>query len=302
MWFKLKSEISRRSRGFVMGAAALLLIGLAIVPWSTRVEIPAVIEAAGLTQIYPPRPARISKVHVVAGSLVKAGDPLVTLEAPELAEERRVAEVRLALARLQQNRRGADDADREASLVTGRGIASLEAQLAGLAREEAKLVVRAPADGKLVELNRELHAGRWIAPREQLALIAGGKGATIRGYVGEADLWRIGVGSRAAFIPDSLSYPEVLAIVTSISVHAADEVQPPELSSVHGGMIAAHQGTSGSLVPERSQFGVLLKASGEEPPFGLSVRGLVLADGEAESLISRTWRQVLNVLVRESGA
>ena len=213
----------------------------AIVPWSTRVEIPAVVEAGQLAQVYPPQPARIRTVHVPAGVQVSAGDPLVTLEAPGLAEERRITEIRLALAKVQQDRRGADEADREASLVTGSSIASLEAKLEGLLREEADLVVRAPIDGTLVGLNPELHAGRWIAPREQIATIAGGSGATIRGYVAEADLWRIAVGRPAAFIPDSIAFSKIEATIAAIGVQADGEVQQPELASLHGGLIAAHE-------------------------------------------------------------
>lgn len=302
MWMKLKAEIRSRPRTFVTGAAVGLLLIAAVVPWSTRVEIPAVVEAGELAQIHPPRPARIVSVHASAGGHVRAGDPLVTLEAPELAEERRITEIRLALAKVQQNRRGADEVDREASLVTGSSITSLKAKLEGLLREEADLVVRAPIDGTLVELNPELHAGRWIAPREQIATIAGGSGATIRGYVAEADLWRISVGSPAAFIPDSVAFAKMPATVAAIGVQAASQVHEPELASLYGGLIAAHEDKDATLVPEQAQYAVTLTSAGPAVSNGLSIRGLVIADGEPESLLSRTWRQVLNVLVRESGA
>ena len=55
-------------------------------------------------------------------------------------------------------------------------------------------------------------------------------------------------------------------------------------------------------MPEQAQYSVTLTSAGPVGANSLSIRGLVIADGEPESLLSRTWRQVLNVLVRESGA
>ena len=302
MWIRLRRAIGGSRRALITAGAVMLLLVTLIAPWSTRVEIPAVVETRELAQSFPPRAARIEAVHVHHGNLVEAGDPIVTLSAPDLALERQTATAQLALARAQHDRRGADDIDREASLILEETITSLESRLRGIAEEEAELVVRSPIAGRVVELDEALHPGRWIGPREQLATIAGGADLKVHGYVGEADLWRISEGDGGRFVPNSIAFSTVPVEVAAIAVRSATEIDRPELTSINGGRIAASANTRLGVVPAQSEFAVLFTSAAPAATYGLSVRGIVIADGRPESLLSRLWRQILSVVVRESGA
>ena len=302
MWLRLRREIGTRRRSIGTALAAAVVLLLAVVPWSTRLQIPAAAEAHDVTPVFAPRPARIREIHVAQGDRVTAGAPIVTLTAPEINLERQTAEARLALARLSQDRRGADVTDREASLVNERTVASLEAKLEGLKREEEALVIRASIDGEIVELDPELHAGRWINPREQLATIAGGEGLTVRGYLAERDLWRVAPGATGKFVPEALGFATASVAITSIAVSDASEIEIEALSSVRGGAIAASEDARRVIVPNGAEYAVVLSAPDRPGTYGHAVRGVVLAEGKAESFVSRLWRQALGVLVRESGA
>ncbi|MFO1170040.1 MAG: HlyD family efflux transporter periplasmic adaptor subunit [Hyphomicrobiaceae bacterium] len=301
MWLKLRRQIGMRRRSILTALAAAAMLLLAVVPWSTRVRIPAVAEAHDVIPVFVPRPARIVAVHVAQGQSVKAGAPIVTLAAPEIDLERQTTQARLALARLSQDRRGADSSDREASLINERTVVSLEAKLEGLDREEDALVVRASIDGLIVELDPELHTGRWINPREQLATIAGGEGLTIRGYVAERDLWRVAPGTTGRFVPETLSFDPANVAITSIAVSDASEIEVEALSSVRGGPIASMEDARRKLVPNGAEYAVVLSAPERPGTYARALRGVVLAEGKPESFVSRIWRQALGVLVRESG-
>ena len=87
----------------------------------------------------------------------------------------------------------------------------------------------------------------------------------------------------------------------------------PELSSTHGGAVAAVQAPQGAgrpapesqgLVPESAVYRVMLRpadASAAAMPRLQALRGTVVIDGQAESLLRRAWRRGAAVLVREAG-
>lgn len=302
MWWKLRREIGKRGRSLVTACIAIILLLLAGIPWSTRVQIPALAEASDVAQVFAPRPARIAAVHVAHGDAVVAGQPILTLVAPEIANERRISESRLALARISQDRRGADSADREDSMITERTLASLEAKLAGLVREEQELVLRSAIDGVVVELDREIHVGRWLSPKEQVATIAGGRGLTLRGYIAEPDLWRVALASSGRFIPESIDIEATPVSIVSIAISGASEIEVDALSSIHGGAVPASENAKRQSVPNAASYAVLLSSPERPASYASTVRGVALVEGKPESFLSRLWRQILSVLVRESGA
>lgn len=301
-WIEMRREIASRRRVLLPIGAGAVLFGLAVVPWSGRVEIPAVIEAAELQHIHAPRPARVEAVHVARGAEVAAGTALVTLASPDIDHELALAETRLKLARMKHARRGADAIDREASIVIENEIAAQLARIAGLKKERAELTLTAPFAGRVVELDAQLHVGRWVSPKSLLAVMAGGKGTVARGYVAEADVGRIARGNVGRFVPDHPERPSVAVAVGEVALASASNLEIQDLASTYGGRIAIAPDGAERLAPQSAQYLVRMPAIEGAAGSELAARGVVVVSGERESLLARAWRQTLKVLLRESGA
>ncbi len=301
-WLQQRHWLLATPRTILSAGVAAAAVALCLVPWSTRVAIPAVIESVRLQPIHPGRPARIEAVHARHGASVRAGDVLMTLVSPDIDQEIELARIKLALARVQHARRGADASDRASTIVLESTIASLMTRIAGLEKEREELRIRAPFDGKIVELDPALHPGRWVSPREQLALLAADDGVVAKGYVSESDLWRIAPGSVGTFVPEQPLRQSMPVRIEQVAASGAAQIEIAQLASVHSGRIAVATDEKQRLVPTTAQYLVHMSAAAAPHAQELCVRGVVLAEGKAQSLLARVWRQTLKVLMRESGA
>jgi putative peptide zinc metalloprotease protein len=300
VWWTMRAEICNKRHALVTGAAALLLIAVFVVPWSSTIYVPAVIEARDMTRVFPPRAARVVSVHAVPGQRVEAGALLLQLEAPDLRHELDIVRMRLAAVRARMARRGADGADREDNLILESELATLAIRQIGLLKEQNELEVRAQRGGEVVEFNTQLVLGRWIGAKEPIATIIEGNATSALGYIGESDLWRVQAGAIGRFIPDDAAGITATVTLATIAVAGAAVIELPDLAQPHGGRIAVQPDSRQRLVPTVAQYMAVMQASADVARPVMMMRGLVHLQGQRESLFARGWRQMLKVLVRES--
>ena len=302
-WWTRRSSIVTTRRSIVTGVAAVVLCFVLLMPWSTSVSVPAVKEHAVFARVFPGHSALLKSVLVAQGQTIDAGATLFELDDPLLRQNLRLVTLKLNLMRVRLGRRIADQRDRASTLEIEREIAALEVQQSGLQRQINELKVTAPINGQIVELNDELQPGRWIGRGEELAIIvAPGAGDLVSGYVSGEDLGRIAAGSGGRFIPDDPLAPPQSVIVEQIAYSGSEVIDIPYLASTYGGAIAVKEDAQRRLVPTTAAHLVTLKPVGDSPELGHVMRGVVVLDGEAESVFFRFWRRALNVLIRESGA
>lgn len=301
IWWSMRKRLLARPRTWLTLSATAALLVLATVPWSHSVSVPAILEVADTAQIYPPIAAIVEGIAVTQGQPVKAGQAIMTLASPELERQIEIAETELKLTRMRLARRTDDDIDREETLVLQDEQTALTSRIAGLRREEDRLVVRAPIDGQVLELNPGLHVGRWVSPKETIGLVGDATRASARGYLSEADLWRVTADTRGTFIPEMPTRPAAPVVVENISLAGVASIDLKELSSVYGGHLAATPDKQDRHQPASGQYLIRFSQVGSEPGPDRVVRGTVLLQGKAESYLSRIWRQVLSVGIRESG-
>lgn len=300
IWYKMRDQIRRSRRTLVSAGtlAACLIAGL--VPWSTRVEIPAILEPQKIAKVYPAKPARIASIYVQQGQFVEAGTALVVLESPDIERDIQLARTKLRLARMQHARRLANAADREATLELESKVASLHSRIQGLEKEREEFIARAPITGTIKELNPAIHIGRWIGAKHMIAMIASPKAMVVRGYVTETDLWRIQPGSQGRFIPDALQRPSIDVTIDELGLGAASRIDIKELASTFGGRIAVHPSEK-VLVPVSAQYGVRMTVGSELRHPEIVSRGIAVVDGRRESILASAWKNTAAVLLRESG-
>lgn len=294
---------SRRARLTLMIVASALLA--VFVPWSSRVSVPAIIESADIARVYPQRAGLVEKVLVKAGDTVAAGDVLVQLQSSELDHQIALTKNKIALLKLRLARRSSDAEDRSKSLVLEQELRALSVQLAGLQKERSDLVVAAPIAGTVAEFSSSVHAGRAIGRAEFIGLIRGTTPMVVRGYVAQRDVARLGPQATGRFMPELPGAASLDVTLSAIANAGANDIELPELASVHGGPIAvrphASDGRGKRLAPVTANYLATMTVDGLAPPPGLSVRGYAVLDGARESIAGRVWRHTAAVFIRESG-
>ncbi len=301
-WYRMRRQIALQKRWLIPASVALICALAGVVPWSTAISIPVVVEPSQLARTYAPRPATITAVHVSQNQIVAAGAPLVSLISDQLEHDIQIAGTEIARLKAQLARLTADDSDRENSVIFARELASQQIKLQGLEKEKAELEIRAPFAGRILELNPALHAGRTISQKEMIALIGADSGFIARGYVSEADLMRLHAGEKGRLIPEQAMRPAFDVTLRDISIRGAQTIDVPDLASTNGGRIAVQPGQQHRLEPVSAVYAVTLAAEETAAIPDQRYRGVAQVHGDAESFAIRVWRQVAKVLIRESGA
>jgi putative peptide zinc metalloprotease protein len=303
-WYRLRRPILTSRRSWLTGALLALGFCALLVPWSRTIQVPALLEAAETAQLHASRPALITGVLAMQGQEVSAGQELITLHSPALEQAMAETRIRLELNGMRLSRRAGDEIDLQETTVLENERRALRGRLEGLAREAAQLTITAPMTGRVLEIGTGLHGGRWVNPREQLVLIGKPERLSARGYVAEKDLWRVQPRANATFIPEMPTRHAVALRLEDVSLAGVAALDLAELASPYGGRIAAAEDQQRRLVPKSGEFLAVFKAAPDETGLApeRAVRGLIHLRGEAESIAAAAWRQMLKVLVRESGA
>ena len=300
-WKKIVLPIASLTRVAMSAGAALALVAVLIIPWSTRIEVPAVLEAIDLVQIYPPRAAKVVSVDFRRGAFVPVATPIIHLRDPDVEYSIAMNRIKIDMTRLRLARTVADPDELEDSMVLTHELNSLQTELAGLHKQQRELVIRAPTSGTILELDPNLHAGRWIGKTHRLALIAARERHVVKGYVEESNLYRLPADAEGLFVPDDLTRSSIPVRLKMVSRSGAVSIDVAALASINGGRIAVQPDERQRLVPLTAQYLVELEPQNLDYPPEQTVRGIVELKGAAESFFVRAWRQVSNVLIRESG-
>lgn len=301
VWTAMRNEIATAGRWrFTAGLAGGLGL-LLVMPLSTSVVVPGLLEFAELAPVHASVPARVSAVHVAPGQKVSAGDALVTLSSDDLKQRLRLAETKLAALTARLDRRASDVEDRSSSIVLEKQFSALKGEIAGLRASMAELAVKAKSDGKVLEIEPNLVPDRWVNVDDPLMLIAAGERYEAHGYVGVDDVERISTGTRGWFIPDDVRYGPWPVMVVRVGASAANAIDVLPLASVYEGPIAVEPDPQGRLVPSAAQVRLSIDVDPMMAPPTV-VKGIVHLSGRPESVAARIMRQVAKVLAREGGA
>jgi putative peptide zinc metalloprotease protein len=302
VWWTMRNRLFLRPRGILTSGLALSAAILFFVPVATGVTAPAVMEPGTLQHIFPNEPARLQEILVRPGQQISVGDVLFRLEQPGLAFQKRRVEADINLRMLRLARIASDAEDLSQKPVLERELQSLRANLKGIDEIEANLTIRAGFSGVVSDLAPHLYPGKWVSRTEQLAILTSPDGLVTRGFVDGQDLHRITAGVGAKFVPDDITAPSRSFTLDAIATSSSDQIDLPSLTSAWGGRIAVDATDARMLKPISAQYAVKASASETDVPPRQVQRGVLIIDSSAESMAARTWRQVMRVLIRESGA
>ena len=83
---------------------------------------------------------------------------------------------------------------------------------------------------------------------------------------------------------------------------AVPALEIAELALIQGGRIAVQPDARQRLVPTTAQYTAVFHVVSPAAIPRSTIRGLIHVAGRPESLLARTWRRTLKILMQESGA
>lgn len=300
IWFARRKDIAWLGRGGMALAATLGAIILLAVPLSRSVQVKAVLEPRDSVRIHVQTVSDLVSLHVQNGQPVARGDLLAVLDSPALKAERLVADKRLRLVQLRQSRAAADREMRSQLSVLAEEEQSLQARIAGIDAQLDALNLRAPMDGVIVDLSRDLVAGITVAPRDRLMRIAAPDGTDARAFGSSEKLARIPEAADAVFIPEDPASGRQRFRLVRLASAPATVIDPAALAVPFGGDTPAVTDKQGRAVSSAEAFQILLTA--DQPPPPVTIRGTMHIAATPESYAARGLRRALSILIRESGA
>ncbi|MBF0154235.1 MAG: HlyD family efflux transporter periplasmic adaptor subunit [Magnetococcales bacterium] len=306
-WFKNRKEMTENLNAKITAFVIFSSLVFVAMPWKTRVEAPAIMETGRHARIFSSAPGQVESLTVKTGDIVPKGALLLRLSSPEM--EYRMAQSRneVKISQWQRDFQSMDPQMLDQSPVIQRELETGLTEYHGILREQEKMSLVAPFSGEVIAVSEHLKNGDWIGQDEWLLELVVRNEWFLEAFVEESDLGRISVGAEGIFYPEILDWPPVRARVTKIDAVGTRELSDPYLVSSFGGDIPvkqdlqAHKGDRKEWIPETSIYRVVLVP--EESPRNLNrlLRGTVLMEGAPRSPLSRIWKSVVAVFVRESG-
>ncbi|WP_454845024.1 biotin/lipoyl-binding protein [Pseudomonas farris] len=295
-----RREQAHAPRVLLSGLALLGLLLLLALPWRSAVELPTMLEAGRASALHAPVAARVKTVNVHDGQIVAQGEVLIELESPDLDSRQAIVRREIQIQQLQMRRQaGRSETAADAGIVEQR-LAEAVAEYRGLAAQRERLLLRAPHGGKVRDLLPQLTIGRWLSTKDPLARVVE-DGARLRGYLAEAELWRVAPGASGRFIADDPMHPAIKVQLSEIDTNGVAYVDQEALTSDHYGPIAVRRDQHQRAEPVQAQYGARLSILENTPTPVQPLRGIVVLQGSGESLLGVAWRRLAALGVRESG-
>ncbi len=176
-----------------------------------------------------------------------------------------------------------------------------EAELAALDEELVRYRPIAPFRGHLRDIDPDLQVGQWLTEKERIAVLVGPRTMQVETYLDEESVKRIAIGDGGIFMTDAREGPVLQLQVSHIDADASRVLPDGMLTAMAGGHILTRD-SNGEKVPEQAVYRVVLDVADLPEEFlSQSWRGHVVIRGLAEAPAARYLRNLIAVLVRESG-
>ncbi|MGP6458257.1 HlyD family efflux transporter periplasmic adaptor subunit [Pseudomonas parakoreensis] len=295
-----RREQAHGARVLLSSLAVLGLLLVLIVPWRSAVELPTMLEGGRASALHAPVAARVKTVKVTDGQTVAQGDVLIELESPDLDSQQAIVRREIQIQQLLMRRQaGRSETAADASIIEQR-LAEAVAQYRGLSARRERLLLRAPHAGTVRDVLPNLTPGRWLSSKDALARVVE-DGSRLRGYIAEAELWRVKPGATGRFIADDPMHPALAVKLDEIDTNGVAYVDQEALTSDHHGPIAVRRDQQQRAEPVQAQYGARLTTLDQPPTPVQPLRGVVVLQGSGESVLGVAWRRLAALGVRESG-
>jgi len=274
-----RHEIPRRRRRGWLGIAAAMLL-LAVLPWSSRVEAPAMLSSAARENLFVPASGQVRTLHVRNGQVLKAGDVVLELAAPELASRLALTEARIREARARLDKAANNSVSFDQSDVLQQTLAERMVEREHVQAETARLTLRATKASVVRDLPSHIAAGAWLRQNDKIATLLPSDpaaGLQVVGYLRESDYHRVRPGARVRFFPDGDPITVVYGTVRTVGVAASAVAGERALTSLSGGPLPAVDTPAGERL-HGAFYAVEVDVDSSAPPVARTMKGTISID------------------------
>ncbi len=302
IWWQLKSHY-KTFRSLVSCSILIALLIVFFVPWSSRIDMPAVLKSSNEFHVFPPINAQLVEANIQEQLQVKKGSVLVRFTSPNLAANMLISEKRTQLLKTRLDRATVSELELSSITVLQQELAAEKQKLQGLKEKFQSLVIRSPFDGKLVNVDRGLNAGNWVSKQQPLSILIAPNFMKLYGYAKAEDMDRLKTGQGGYFIADGFFKKSIPVTLTEIAEISEVELTDSLLTELEGGLIPAVKDNDGTILPRSTWFKVSLKISNQNNDLTMKsiTRGVAVIEAEPRSFAYRVFNQIAFVLIRESG-
>lgn len=294
-WWGARSGIPSRHRLFLWGAAASLLLMLAL-PWHSQIHADGVARSAHQLRVFSPYPARLKEVH--PSGAVEPGAALVVLDEPDISARMLGNQANIDSYRARLGGLLADPAGLQQQSSTEQRLDAELEQVRAAEAEIARLTLRAPFAGRWQDTDSEWQASQWIGSKEQIGVLVDPHNWQLDAYVAQDQVHLVSVGDAVRFYPSG----QPLAIkgrVIEVGSTQVGRLGHRILAAELGGPIPTSREGAG-LTPTTPRFHVLVQLDGP-PGSARETLGHVQIDGKRRSLLGEMATYTAGVMLRESG-
>lgn len=295
VWFKRRQEIKPSRRLLLLALLAGLLL-LLLIPWKTEIQAAAVAHPQRVQTVYAPFAAQLDSLH--DSGAIEQGTVLAAFSDPELSARSNRSDASLyALSQRLGGLLGDAEGSGARLSIAGRMQEQLS-ELTSIDEERGRLAIVANFSGLWLDVDPYLRAGVWVNSREPVGILVDPHSWVIDAYVEQRMVERLEPGKQARFyIDNQLSY--VNAEVESIDATQSRSLPFNMLATRHGGSIAVVESEEHNK-PTEALYRVRLRLA-EPLPVLQEQRGRVYIEGVRRSMLIEASRNLMALLIRESG-
>jgi putative peptide zinc metalloprotease protein len=297
-WEKRESASAHHVKRTAISLFVALL--LFVIPIDNELELPAYWQGQGVVTLYAPISGRLEKLPAAWERTAVAGESLVVIRSPDLEFELDQVDHDVKASKYKLERTGVNSGLAQDRL-------SLSAELSGALHKRADLQAQlldanlvAPFDGMITDIQPDLREGDWVSKGDKLLTVVDDRAGEIVAYLSESELGVVKESASGLFYPDGGARAPLRAHLVEVEGFALEQLDQPYVASLYNGPLDVRDGKDGALIPQRATYRLHLALEGAARDRVL--RGQLVMDAEARSMLGMLWRQVVGVWRRESGA
>lgn len=222
-------------------AIALVAGALLLTPWPGGRTAPGYVEFRDFTVVRAGSPGFVSRLHVLDGEHVEAGEPLVELTNPQLKSK--VIDLQLALdqSRLRQQQH-IQKQDAVALQVETENRNAILKRLAEKQKQQDSLVVRAPQSGRVLVRGLAWKRGTWLAEGDELLLVGDESHKEFRASLSQEDVDSLAAVDFKKRLPVRIhARSPVAASLNRVTPRASSKPLHESLTAAGGGRLAVRE-------------------------------------------------------------
>jgi putative peptide zinc metalloprotease protein len=300
-WFVLKQDIKLNKKTIRLFIILISLSLLLFAPWKSSMKIPAVYISEQYSKIYSPYPAQIKKILVKNDDQVKKGQSLIEFYSPNLDDQINSTKRKLELIKTKINRLSDSAGNMDQYITYQQRLISAKSELSGLLKIQNKMILKAPIDGSIKDLEN-LSNDIWVNNKNELFGIVKHGTGQVKGFIKENQIDRFKLNNTAVFIPNDGMHKKINLISKSLDYSAIGALPYLSLSSTYNGPIAVRldADTEYENRPETAYYSADFKIM-SKTNIKFELPGYVYIDGYRYSPFIKFFKNTFSLLIRESG-